>query len=346
MCACGRRDAGVRFATDLERKATHRPNGRDSPDRGVRMEVVDLSVVIPFYNAASTLALCLEGLSRQRLPRDRFEVIAVDNNADDGSADVVRRYPDVQLLHEPTQGAYAARNRGAAAARGRILVLTDPDCVADSDWLETIAREMQAPEIDVLIGGYVPPVHSNSLRLLVFYENTKDAFVFGSGIPELYYGHTNNMAIRRQAFERFGPFVDRRRGADTIFVRRVVNALPCSVVRYSAAARVHHLELDRVRTYYRKMSIYGESRESYRHLSWTRPLTLRERATVFRRTCAAHGLSTARSLHLFALLAVGLAAWRWGRTRAQWRRLSDASDGTAPPSPRTAPAVDRSTIPP
>ena len=292
--------------------------------------MIDLSVVIPFRNAAATLPRCLDALRLQDLPRDRFEVIAVDNNSTDGSADIVRRYPEVRLLHEPAQGAYAARNRGVAQATGDILVFTDPDCVPTIAWLATVAREMRSAETAVLLGGYVLPRHSEALRLLVCYENTKDAFVFGTAIPELYYGHTNNMAVRRDVFDRFGPFLHRRRGADTIFVRRVLQTLPCSAVRYCPAALVDHLELDRARTYFHKMTLYGESRESYRHISWTRPLTLAERITVFRRTRSGNDLSVARSLHLLALLALGLAAWRAGRARAQWRRVRRASPGSAP----------------
>ena len=305
-----------------------------------------LSVVIPFYNAAATLSRCLDAIAAQHLARERFEVIAIDNNSTDGSADIVRRYPDVVLLREESQGAYAARNRGVAASHGTVIVFTDPDCVPDRDWLAAIEQAMAIADTEIVIGGYVPPLHSHALRLLVQYENAKDAFVFSSGIPELYYGHTNNMAVRRATFDRFGPFVERRRGADTIFVRRVVETRPCSVVRYDASTRVTHLELDTVATYYRKMATYGESRESYRHLSWTRPLSLRERVAVMRRTRDANRLSPVQSLALILLLSAGLVAWRTGRARAQLRRLRRASSETAPPLPHTAQELDRSTLTP
>ncbi len=309
--------------------------------------MVRLSVIIPFRDAAGTLPQCLDALRRQDVPRDRYEVIAIDNNSADHSADIVRQYPEVRLLHEPKQGAYAARNRGVSVATGDVLVFTDPDCVAEPTWLSTIAREMQSTDTAILLGGYVLPTHSATLRLLVSYENTKDAYVFGAGIRALYYGHTNNMAVRRDVFARFGPFVERRRGADTIFVRRVVEAIPCSQVRYCPTALVEHLELDRPRTYYHKLTLYGESRESYRHLSWTRPLTLGERVTVYRRTCTSHGLSATRALQLVSLLGLGLVAWRWGRARAQWHRLTRAnvSPESEPSSPRTGPEFEPSSPP-
>ncbi|MBC7788603.1 MAG: glycosyltransferase family 2 protein [Anaerolineae bacterium] len=294
----------------------------------VVMQQPVVSVIIPFFNAAGTLSRCLDAIRSQTFPRDGFEVIAIDNNSTDHSVEVVRRYSEVTLLREPSQGAYAARNRGVASAQGSILVFTDPDCVPNADWLEAIARAMQAGTTEVLIGGYVLPQHSGAVRLLVLYENVKDEFVFGTHYPELYYGHTNNMAVRRTTFDRFGPFVERRRGADTIFVRRVVQTLPCSAVRYDPSALVAHLEIADVLTYYRKMATYGESRESYRHLSWTRPLSMRERVTVIRRTLSEHRLSLARSLQLALLLSVGLIAWRFGRALAQFHRLGFDSGQT------------------
>ena len=270
--------------------------------------MVQLSVVVPFHNAAATLPRCLEGLLAQEFPRDQFEVIAVDNNSTDRSPEIVRRYAGVRLLHERTQGAYVARNCGVAAAQGRVLVFTDPDCVPAPGWLAGLAREMQCPDTGIVLGGYVVPRHPRALRLLISYENTKDAFVFATDVPELYYGHTNNMAVRRDIFDRFGPFAERRRGADTILVRRVVEGLSCRAVRYCPEALVAHLELDGVGAYYRKLILYGESRESYRRISWTRPLTLGERLTVFRRMCAYHALSAASAPYVLVLLSVGLVA--------------------------------------
>jgi glycosyltransferase involved in cell wall biosynthesis len=304
--------------------------------------VIELSVVVPFHNAAATLARCLDGLRAQELPRRQFEVIAVDNNSTDDSAEIVRGYGEVRLLHEPVQGSYAARNRGVTAAGGRILAFTDPDCVPAPDWLATIMREMRAPETAVLLGGYILARCSPALGLLVCYENTKDAFVFASHAPQLYYGHTNNMAVRRDVFERFGPFVERRRGADTLFVRRVVDHLSCRAVRYAPDALVDHLELDAVLAYYRKLMLYGESRESYRHISWTRPLTFSERLTVFQQTRARYSLSARQAVRLLALLSLGVIAWRAGRARAQWHRAWNGSIERVPGADRAATSLGQS----
>ena len=100
---------------------------------------IDISVVVPFYNAARYIEDCIKALLAQTYSSTRYEIIMVDNNSIDGSAELVRKYSSIRLLVEPKQGSYAARNRGVAAANGTIIAFTDADCVPAADWLEQIA---------------------------------------------------------------------------------------------------------------------------------------------------------------------------------------------------------------
>jgi glycosyltransferase involved in cell wall biosynthesis len=113
----------------------------------------DISVVVPFYNPGHHLERCAVGLLRQSYPSSRYEIIMVDNNSTDRSTEIVQRYPEVRLLLEPKQGAYAARNRGVAAAEGHIIAFTDADCVPAPDWLEQMDAALSAPGVEVAQGG-------------------------------------------------------------------------------------------------------------------------------------------------------------------------------------------------
>lgn len=277
-----------------------------------------ISVIVPFYNSEQHIAQCIEGLLSQEYPLENYEIIMVDNNSTDASAEIVRRYPRVKLVSEKKQGAYSARNRGLKEAKGEIIAFTDPDCVPFSEWLQTISTAMSHPDVVVVIGSHQVDVDSPFLSLLMAYENERNNFVFNSKIKELYFGHTNNMAVRERVFDKVGQFVERYRGADTIFVRRCIESYSCEAIRYLPAMRVRHMEIDSLARFYHKSLIYGRSRGSFRHIVHLRPLNVKERLLIFRRTIQSQKYSRAKSALLFILLIVGLVYWNLGGISAKW----------------------------
>src|SRR5262245_19683629 len=101
-----------------------------------------VSVVIPTYNRPSQLTQCLEGLSALTYPHTGFEVIIVDDGSPTDLTTVIARFRDrldLTLLRQPRGGPGAARNAGAAVARGGILAFLDDDCCPAKDWLLRLA---------------------------------------------------------------------------------------------------------------------------------------------------------------------------------------------------------------
>lgn len=274
---------------------------------------VHISVVIPCWNAESTLDACLSALAAQTLAPGTFEVLLVDNNSTDRSIEIAKRHPHVTLLHEAKQGAYAARNRALGEIEGSVVAFTDPDCVPEPDWLERLTAPFADESVQIVLGRPVPVGRSATLEVIAEYEREKEAFVFASDDPSLYYGHTNDMAARRSAFDALGLFEERARGGDTIFVRRVVDRHGCASVRYCPEARVEHREIDGASSWLAKARIYGRSARSYGQVTPSRPLSRRERWHIARATNREKPLS--RRLLLYGLLALESVAWRWG----QWR---------------------------
>ena len=114
---------------------------------------MDISVVVPAYNAAATIGACLESLLAQSVPRHRYEVIVVDDGSDDQTGEIVADH-GVCLLTQPHQGPARARNRGVAEARGEIVLFTDADCVPATDWIGQMVMPFEDPEVVGVKGAY------------------------------------------------------------------------------------------------------------------------------------------------------------------------------------------------
>jgi len=116
-----------------------------------------ISVIVPTFSRPGRLANCLAALVAQDYPAGRFEVVVVDDGSDAPLDEVVAACSgpvSLALLRQANAGPGAARNRGAAAARGALLAFTDDDCLPDPGWLGALARAHQAAPQD-LLGGRV-----------------------------------------------------------------------------------------------------------------------------------------------------------------------------------------------
>jgi len=94
-----------------------------------------ISVIIPAYNAAATIAGTLDSVIGQTL--QDFEIICVDDGSTDGTLSIVREYcPRVRLIEQVNSGPAAARNNGARNSSGEYLAFLDADDVWTPQFLE------------------------------------------------------------------------------------------------------------------------------------------------------------------------------------------------------------------
>jgi len=106
-----------------------------------------ISVIIPTYNMRDLLRDAVESLYKQSYPRDRYEIIVVDNSSTDGTKDMMHSLQQkspclLRYYRKENEGPGSSRNRGIAKARGTIIAFTDGDCVADQNWLKNGIAKM------------------------------------------------------------------------------------------------------------------------------------------------------------------------------------------------------------
>src|SRR5215472_1245425 len=89
--------------------------------------MVRVSVIIPVYNGARTIARAIDSARDQRF-EGQYEVIVVDDGSTDGTARILERYgTQVRILTQENHGPAAARNAGASLAHGEYLAFLDAD---------------------------------------------------------------------------------------------------------------------------------------------------------------------------------------------------------------------------
>jgi glycosyltransferase involved in cell wall biosynthesis len=96
----------------------------------------DVSVIIPTHDRVDSLLRLIRSLDVQSFPARDFEIIVVADGCTDHTESAVRSHPSASTIHVRSQenrGAAAARNAGAAIARGRLLLFIDDDIEASPD---------------------------------------------------------------------------------------------------------------------------------------------------------------------------------------------------------------------
>lgn len=107
---------------------------------------MNLSIIILSYNTKTLLQRCLNSvLLSMKSSRLKAEIIVIDNNSSDGSAELLKtHYPQVKTVFNKDNIGYGkANNLGIEMAKGEYILLLNSDCVVIDDALETLLRFAQ-----------------------------------------------------------------------------------------------------------------------------------------------------------------------------------------------------------
>jgi cellulose synthase/poly-beta-1,6-N-acetylglucosamine synthase-like glycosyltransferase len=218
-----------------------------------------VSIVIPVYNGASTIRLCLDAILSQDFPREQFEVIVVDNNSTDGTPEIVKQYPVLLLYERELQGPHAATNTGVRQAQGDIVAFTDSDCIPQRGWLSTLVAPF-ADENVVGVGGKIEAYQPRT-RIEWFLQEEVHLFRNCVRLSESFPASviTGNAAYRTSALRQVGLFnANLYTGAEVDLAWRVQWATGKEVV-YVPESIVYHIFRPTLRRMFRHFRIYGYS---------------------------------------------------------------------------------------
>jgi len=120
------------------------------------MKNASISIIIPAYNVAGYIEICLESVLAQTYAD--FEAIVIDDGSTDATGDIADRYAlldsRVKVIHQPNAGVSAARNAGIEAATGEFFLFFDGDDFVERRACGELVGAIRDQEADVVIYGY------------------------------------------------------------------------------------------------------------------------------------------------------------------------------------------------
>lgn len=182
-----------------------------------------VSIIIPVFNDAHELRQTLLALQMQDYPRDRFEVIVVDNGSTDDSYNTAQLVgADHILIENNFSGSpYSSRNRGIEISRGDLVAFLDSTCRPTSKWLSSAVLCFQEKNAD-LVAGDVLFRFDVSPTVAEFFDSITNIRMRES--VNKGYAKTANLVVKRSVIEAIGIFPEAiRSGGDVRWTSKAVS---------------------------------------------------------------------------------------------------------------------------
>lgn len=236
---------------------------------------MDLSLVLATSRRAQILSLALKSFTELQTGNLNWEIVLVDNANDSKTQDLARRFAGrlpLTCLVESRKGKNYALNTALSKVKGRLIVFTDDDVLADSLWLGEIWEGSTRWPNHVVFGGRIlPQFPTDAVSFDLENRLVRSAYVIadwkipeGEYKPSMVWGP--NFAVRSSVLESgfrfntdFGPNSGQYlMGDETEFVYRLEQAGHIPV--YLPAAMVHHqIRSEQLSMYWlrRRVASYG-----------------------------------------------------------------------------------------
>ena len=192
-----------------------------------------LSLIIAAKNEEQNIYSLIDSLEKLNYPNENFEVIFVDDNSTDKTAELIQsrisnknNYTLITADNKTIAGKKGALKIGIENAKNNFIVITDADCRPENNWLNEIASVLDYG-YDFVFG--VAPIikGKNLVQKLSAFENLRNTFltIAAVGLNVPYSAAARSFAFRKTSFERLGGYTNTTEtlsGDDDLLLREAV----------------------------------------------------------------------------------------------------------------------------
>lgn len=210
---------------------------------------ITVSVIIPTYNSAKTLPVCLASLGNQSYPKSKVEIIIVNDASTDNTLKILNRLelpPNTKIIsHNSNEALAAARNTGVRNASGEIFIFLDADMEMPDNFIEEHVISHRKSGVIGVLSAIKPSTNNPYDKYQRYlYEARRGASKFGAGTPLPFHVFLFNCtSLKKQAPEKVGLFDDAIKyygGEDTEFSYRLWQKYPEGLYYAPHIKVIHH----------------------------------------------------------------------------------------------------------
>jgi glycosyltransferase involved in cell wall biosynthesis len=231
------------------------------------IEFPTLSIVVPCFNVEHVVGKCINALLVQDYPREKFNIIIVDDRSNDDTGKIIQRYQENEqvkiIKHFRNRGLSAARNSGIKASKSQIVGFLDSDMVVKKYWAKSMVSELSKDGVVACMGGITlaDSLIPNKLDKFL-YNPTRGVLKHGENKPiQFKWFLLNNTAVKRMVINEIGLFdesISSYGGEDTDFAIRLWDKYS-EGLRFSSNAVGEHYHQRPLRELQEKMENYGQT---------------------------------------------------------------------------------------
>jgi poly-beta-1,6-N-acetyl-D-glucosamine synthase len=167
-----------------------------------------VSIIVAARNEEKTISSLIDSLAQQNYPKDKFEIIIVDDHSTDKTSEIIseliHKHPELKIIKTSPAGIgkKKAITQGVEAAQGVIILTTDADCVSSTGWIKGMIESFKE-KTQLVIGAVKIKSDQTFFSTLQVMEFSS---VLGTGMAMMGWGRAvmcngASLAFRKRAFE-------------------------------------------------------------------------------------------------------------------------------------------------
>jgi len=212
-----------------------------------------VSIIIPVFNAERYIDQCLSALLNLDYPKDKYEIIIVDNGSTDKTVEIVARYP-VKSFVLPKVTISQLRNFGGVQAKGDIFAFIDADCVAPSLWLKKSTEFLENEKIGAVGSWYQLPSKTSFLERVWNAHMSSRRLKMG----DIDWVPSGNLIVTKSVYHKIGGFNETLTTSEDIDICQRIHLSGACVFTHPELAVIHLGESKNLKQFLLKEKWRGE----------------------------------------------------------------------------------------